>query len=91
MADLELQEENIGAEQKKSTSGFKARVQDIVNERRRLARCVRDGLERKTGECSVEYDYDNGKILYREIESSIVVKERTMSIEERQLSLFGGE
>ena len=91
MADLDRQRDDLEAEGKASNAGFKARIADVETERRALSACVRSGKKKCTGECEVVYDYDDGTISYKEIESGNIVYSRKMSVEERQLSLFGGK
>lgn len=91
ISELDLEQDRLMTEQKAAAANFKARLNDNEAQRKRLSRCIRTRKEMRTGECEVIYDFDDGYVRYKEIQSGQIVSSRKMTPEEHQLSLFGGE
>jgi hypothetical protein len=89
MARLDQEIDTVGLEAKASAAGYKARIADYEAHRKMISAWVREKKKTETGECLVEIDHDLGKVFYRLESTGQVVKERELTKEERQLSLFG--
>jgi hypothetical protein len=90
-AELARKEDEIEIQRNAAVSGFKAQLQDIQSNIKQLLRCVDVKKRRVKGECEVIYDYAERMVRFRSVDYGITVLERTMSLEEAQMPLFGEE
>lgn len=90
MATCQLEAEKISAEAKQKAAEYKAQISDKVNEQNTLAGCIRSGVRLQTEMCDIDYNYDDG-IVHFINNNGVIVKSRQMTVEERQLPLFGGK
>lgn len=89
IAELDQQADILEGERKSAASGFKARLDENEQQRKSLSRNIRTGVEMRTGECELLYDYNEGVVNFRLTSNGITVYSREMTSEERQLNLFG--
>lgn len=91
IGELDETQDSLEREKNLAVAGFKARLADNHAEMKRLSKCLRTGIEERTGSCNVEYDYEAGLVKFVLPDSGLCVSSRDMTTEERQLNLFGGE
>jgi hypothetical protein len=75
----------------KAMNEAKARIKDFELKIGELAREAREGVRHDMVECDVVINWDTGKVEYHISETGVCIKERDITIAERQLKAFKEE
>ncbi|CAA0253756.1 hypothetical protein V2605_03600 [Tenacibaculum maritimum] len=86
LSQQDIQLDNLEGEKKKVTTEFNNDIKELKNERKHTLTCVRTGMEEVTEQVFLLDDQEVGKMGYYN-ESGILVYERPLMPEERQLRI----
>jgi len=87
---IKVRDHDVIEEEKKSAnSTFKARLDGLETEMRRLARLVREKKESRDVECMWVADFDAGRVDLVRQDNGEIVDTRAMTPEDRQVSFEG--
>ena len=81
----------ITADLSKATNEAKSRIKDYQLKIEALALEAREGVRHDVAECDLVMNWETGKVEYYLHETSVCVKERDITTEERQLKMFKEE
>jgi len=88
IAKLDEQVDTVKNEKKASTAKCNGILKGIEAEIKHKLKCIRNRSVSREFACNVEYDYETGKVTYRDADTGKILEERDMTNEERQLSLL---
>jgi hypothetical protein len=88
IAELDDEDDSIKTAQARSAASYKMKINENNAHRKKLSRCIKTGIEIKSGECEVNFNHYDSTVEYTLIETGKIVKVRPMTTEERQLNLF---
>ncbi len=89
LADLGYSKEQIEADKKAATEGFKQQLAAVESGSKRLISAIRDGMERREVDCEWIYRWESlTKELVR-CDTGEIVEREVIGVDERQIGLDG--
>lgn len=88
IGQIDLDEDSVQAEKKVEMAKWAAKAKDLAAEKKRLTRIVREKKEMREVECSWDYDFNAGTVIFHSVETGEFILSREMTGDERQLGLF---
>jgi len=88
IGELDAEEDTLTAEKKAAVSMWTAKLNGCKAEKKALCKMLKTKTEIRTIECHVDPDYDTGVMCYVSVETGVIVHQRKMTNEERQMKLF---
>lgn len=89
LAHLVVQVEQKEDDRKAANTAAKSQIEELSAELKRVSTEVRDKATYGTVQCERRHDYRMGKIVEVRTDTGVVLHERAMSFEEKQLELDG--
>lgn len=88
LAEIEERLSVAKADLKKITADHKSRITEIETDRTMLSRVIRTKQEDLVTECYADPDYSAGTMVFTSVETGLIILERGLTNEERQMKLI---
>ena len=91
LVKLDKEEETFEREKKAIAAQWAAKLKDNVTNRKRLTRMIGEGVELIAEDCYEDPDYNAGMMVYSAVSTGMIVHERPLTSQEKQMSLLNME